>query len=81
MGHYDLYGNSYGTRREALNAETAQMAAIDADIAYREMEDMKRQLSQLQQPTPIDEELNRLHQRIAHLEERLEKLEKQNPIT
>jgi hypothetical protein len=43
MGHYDLYGNSYPTRREALNAETAQCAAIDADIAYREIEQLRKQ--------------------------------------
>jgi hypothetical protein len=80
MGYHDLYGNSYATRREALNAETAQCAAIDADIAYREIEQLKLQMSYMQQPTQLDEELNRLHQRISHLEERLERLEKQNPI-
>lgn len=32
---YDLYGNSYPSEREAMNAEYAQMASIDAAIALR----------------------------------------------
>ncbi len=65
---YDLYGNHYASRRDAENAEMAQMAAIDADIAYREMERMKdRQQS----------EENNIWQYIHMLEERIERLESQ----
>lgn len=75
MGYYDLYGNSYRTRLEAENAEMAQCAAIDADIAYREMEQMKQQMYAMQQPTPQEEEINHLKGQILLLEARLSKLE------
>ena len=77
---FDLYGNSYATRQEALNAETAQMAAIDADIAYREVQNMKRQMQQqTQHPNPFEDYLSQLETRIQSLEERLAKLEGLNP--
>lgn len=75
MGHYDLYGNSYRTRLEAENAETAQCAAIDANIAYREMEEMRQQIEYMQQPTQQDEEINHLKNQILLLETRIAKLE------
>lgn len=36
---YDLYGTYYASARDAENAELAQMAAIDADLMRRDMQD------------------------------------------
>jgi hypothetical protein len=68
---YDLYGQYYSSARDAENAEMAQCAAIDASIAMRQVEDMKRQ-----QPMQDGEEIYYLRQHIQSLEERLEKLER-----
>ncbi len=67
MGNYDLYGNSYATRQEALNAEMAQCAEIDSRHTQREMRDME-QSSQRRE--------YELHQHISMLEQRIELLEK-----
>lgn len=67
MGNYDLYGNSYRTRREAENAELAQCAEIDARHAQGEVENIKH-----------EQEMNQyyVHERISYLEQRIEALEK-----
>jgi len=75
MGGYDLYGRYYPNINDAINAETAQCAAIDADIAMREVEKMKKGL---EHPNRLDdsfrelwEYVNMLQDRIISLEERL----------
>lgn len=72
---YDLYGQYYASSRDAENAEMAQCAAIDADIAMREVSDMKARLSQQQEPTQRYYEINALQQRIESLEERIKAIE------
>ncbi len=72
MGHYDLYGNSYRTAREAANAESAQCAEIDADIANQKaVESMNRQQ---QSEYYLYEKISELESRIAHLEKITNKL-------
>ena len=67
MGHYDLYGNSYRTAQEALNAELAQCAEIDASIAMRNSEETLKRQQQAEFS---------LLQRIDFLEQRVDYLEK-----
>lgn len=73
MGHYDLYGNSYSTAREALNAETAQCNEIDNYILRQQMEASQDNRQR---------ENHELWQRISMLEDRITSLEQiinQNP--
>lgn len=66
MGGYDLYGNYYPREIDALNAEMAQCAGIDAGISERNrISDFERQ-----QQHEYD-----LMQRIEYLENRLERVE------
>lgn len=75
MGGYDLYGRYYPNANDAINAEMAQCAAIDADIAYREVQNMKRQMLYEQQPSNTDEEIHHLWQYIKELEVKIDKLQ------
>ena len=72
---YDLYGTYYSSARDAENAEMAQCAAIDADIAMREVDKIK---AKMQYPDPLDDEFNRIWEYIKRLEEKIDKL--QQPI-
>lgn len=66
MGNYDLYGNSYRTPLEAMNAEMAQCAEIDVMHTRREMEEAEnnRQRSEYE----LCQHIDYLEQRIALLE-------------
>lgn len=75
MGGYDLYGTYYPNVNDAINAEMAQCAAIDADIAMREVNKIK---AKMQHPDPLDDEFNRIWEYIKRLEEKIDKL--QQPI-
>ena len=66
MGHFDLYGNSYRTQQEALNAEAAQCAEIDAGIAAKTAEEAYHNQQQSEYW---------LNQRISYLEERIKLIE------
>ena len=80
MGGYDLHGRYYPNVNDAINAEMAQCAAIDADIAMREVNKMKRRLTdQSQHPDPLSDEFQNIWQHIKSIEERLGKLEVQQP--
>lgn len=69
MGHYDLYGNSYPTALEAMNAEMAQCAEIDSQIAYEK-------ISKIQQSENyLYEAIRNLEHQIELLNERIVKLE------
>lgn len=73
---YDLYGTYYASARDAENAEMAQCAAIDADIAYREIEKLKHEMHrQQQEPTQLEYEVGFLQQKVQALEERLKSIE------
>jgi len=69
--HYDLYGNSYKTRIEAENAEMAQCAAIDADLAYRKVQELESKLYAKQQDQARESDpeyrIHTLEQQVAHL--------------
>jgi hypothetical protein len=69
MGNYDLYGRAYRTRVEAENAEMAQCAAIDADLAYRKMDELQER--QQSEENNIWQYIHMLEQRIGLLEDRL----------
>ena len=71
---YDLYGQYYASARDAENAEMAQCAAIDANLAYREMDKMRQQM---QQPS---NEIAEIWLYINQLEERIKFLESKNNI-
>ena len=47
---YDLYGNYYKSALDAENAETAQCAAIDADIANRKVVELEKKIQQMSFP-------------------------------
>lgn len=66
MGGYDLYGNFYPREIDAINAEMAQCASIDAGIAERNrISDFERQ----------QQHEYELMQRIECLENRIERIE------
>jgi hypothetical protein len=67
MGGYDLYGTYYPNTQDALNAEIAQMAQIDARQAHDELEKSKYD---------YDCDFGFLHSRIEELEKRVDVLEK-----
>lgn len=73
MGHYDLYGNSYSSRTEALNAEMTQCNEIDNRLLRQEIDKLKYQQPQQQEP---DFEIYHMQQHINSLEERIQKLER-----
>jgi signal recognition particle GTPase len=75
MGGYDLHGTYYPNINDAINAEMAQCAAIDADIAMREVNKMKKRLTEQLQPNPLIDEFQNIWQHIKLIEERLDKLE------
>ena len=79
MGGYDLHGRYYPNVNDAINAEMAECAAIDADIAMREVNKMKKRLTEhSQHPDPLLEFQN-IWQHIKSIEERLDKLEGRQP--
>ncbi len=85
MRHYDLYGNSYGTAQEALNAEMAQCAEIDARIADEKIqrledEQMRQYEADQQREYERDQKIDYLMSRIEELEKRIEKLESPEKI-
>jgi uncharacterized protein YlxW (UPF0749 family) len=69
MGSYDLYGNYYQNSRDAMNAEMAQCASIDAGIAERETRQQQTELNALQNDNYY------LGQKVTELEEKIKKLE------
>ena len=69
---YDLYGNFYSSERDALNAELAQVAEIDARLAHEETLDIERSMYEK------DMYINDLETRIKELEDRVNNLMKQN---
>lgn len=74
MGHYDLYGNSYKTANEAMNAEMSQCNEIDNRLLHQEVDKLKRQ--QQYQQRPDGQEYHQLWQYCQMLEHRIEQLEK-----
>lgn len=72
---YDLYGTYYSSYREACNAEDAQCAAISADLAYREVQQLKQQIEHQRQPQP-DEEISHLWHCYQQLELRISTIER-----
>jgi len=72
---YDLYGQYYASSRDAENAEMAQCAAIDADIANRKVAKLEKILYEQQQPTQQDYEFQELNEYVKSLEKRIELLE------
>ncbi len=70
MGNFDLYGNSYKTATEAMNAEMAQCAEIDLRHMRDEIKNMQRSYEH------PDKEMHDLWQYCQMLEQRIEQLEK-----
>jgi seryl-tRNA synthetase len=80
MGGYDLYGNYYSSSRDALNAETAQMAEIDASHARREIEDIQRRQYETKSQLGVDvdnliKDVTEIKKRLAEIEKRLDNKE------
>lgn len=63
MGGYDLYGTYYPSSEDALDAEEAQMTAIDAGLTYRKQKEFEDELFILQYEQSV------LRQEIANLQE------------
>jgi hypothetical protein len=66
---YDLYGTYYASRIDAENAELAQMAAIDADIAARKQREEAERAQR--EEYNLWQYIHMLEERIANLEARL----------
>jgi hypothetical protein len=69
---YDLYGTYYARRIDAENAEMAQCAAIDADLARQRMDEITEKQQR---------EEHNIWQYIHMLEERITILEEKNKLT
>lgn len=81
MGNYDLYGNSYPTAREALNAELAQCAEIDARLAderITKLENQQRNEYEAEQRREYerDQTIDYLMGKVQMLEDKIIELEK-----
>lgn len=72
---YDLYGTYYASEIDAANAEMAQCAAIDADIASRRVADLEKRFYQQQEPIQQDYEFHELKGYVKSLEHRIKLLE------
>lgn len=72
---YDLYGNHYTSRRDALNAEMAQCAEIDARIANQKVHELEKKLYNQNYDEKLHYDLEMLSQYCSHLEERIKSLE------
>jgi len=68
MGGYDLYGNWYPRTQDALNAEDAQCASIDARIAMEHQQKLDYEMEMLMDHLKDENEL--LKKRIEKLEEK-----------
>jgi hypothetical protein len=79
---YDLYGQHYASQRDAENAEMAQCAAIDADIANRGVQKLRQQFRMMGEPNGLDMQVDYLMQKVEELEKRINILENnQNQTT
>lgn len=74
---YDLYGQYYASERDAINAEMAQCAEIDARLAYEKAEKLERQYhDRMQQEQYLgSEQIAFLMGKVQELEERIKLLE------
>ena len=80
MGNYDLHGNSYKTRQEALNAEMAQCAEIDSRLnrqKIQQIEDQQRRAYETEQGQEYDrdQKIDFLMTKIQELDKRVQELE------
>ena len=72
---YDLYGTYYSSLVDAQNAEWAQMASIDADIAMRKVKELEKRLDYSNTPSADWEALVwDLSRRVEILEEKINEL-------
>jgi len=67
VGGYDLYGNWYPRTQDALNAEEAQCARIDARIAIEHQQKINYEMDMLMSYLKDENEL--LKKRIKELEQ------------
>lgn len=73
---YDLYGNYYASARDAENAEMAQCAAIDADLAYRNQKKLEQKHIDAQlREYEMCQKIDYLIGKIEDLEKRISELE------
>ena len=70
---YDLYGNFYKSERDALNAELAQMAEIDAARAREENLNIRESMNEQ------DMYIRHLETRVKELEDKVNNLTQQRP--
>lgn len=78
MGGYDLYGRYYPNSNDAINAEMAQCAQIDADILRREIDQLKlskHNESEMEYYAEMERQHNE-EMRIQSIENRLSLIEK-----
>lgn len=81
MGHYDLYGNSYKTAIEAMNAELIQCAEYEARLAdnrISKLESQQRNEYEAEQRREYerDQKIDYLMKEIECLREKVSELEK-----
>jgi uncharacterized protein with PIN domain len=76
MGGYDLNGRWYAKEADAINAETAQMAEIDARIALTKVQNLERksryeESSILSKIRDLENRLTELEALFQHLNKKL----------
>lgn len=74
---YDLYGQYYASERDAINAEMAQCAEIDARLAYEKAQKLERNLYERQMMSDYEtsQKVDYLMSKIEELEKRVVELE------
>jgi polyhydroxyalkanoate synthesis regulator phasin len=74
---YDLYGQYYASERDAINAEMAQCAEIDARLSYEKAQKLERELHERQMYADYEssQKIDYLMSKIEELEKRIAELE------
>lgn len=73
---YDLYGNYYARERDAIAAETAQMAEIDAARAVRKADEAMQRLRDMQYQEHYEQQWkDEVWDRVEMLMKRVDELE------
>lgn len=70
---YDLYGTYYASARDAENAEMAQIAEIDARLAYEKAQKVEQQ--QQYADYELQQKIDFLMNKVEELEKRIVQLE------
>ena len=78
---YDLYGQYYASERDAINAEMAQCAEIDARLAYEKAQKLEQKMNEDRMIADYEmkHKIDYLIYKVEELENRIIELETAHP--